>query len=58
MLMLVKADFFASFIMGIVVEKVVTLGLGQALEFRTNIRIRLCGRGFEKLKAVMDPGMN
>ena len=32
-LMLVEADFFASFIMGIVVEKVITSGLGQALEF-------------------------
>lgn len=32
-LILVKANFFASFTMGIVVEKVITLGLEQALEF-------------------------
>lgn len=34
MLMLAKGGFFASFIMGIVVEKVIPLELGQALEFQ------------------------
>lgn len=52
MLMLVKADVLAAFIMWIVVERLYNS------RARTDIRIWVCGRGFEKAKVVLDPGMN